>query len=1222
MSTNKFMSYDNLKLYDENIKSVIDIENSETLASAQEYTDSKIKEVAGIDVSDLYTKTEVDTALSNKSDINHDHDDKYDKLGSANESLEEANQYTDEQIASEVSARNAAIDSAKNSAIAIAAADTTEKAEQVLTESKSYTDTKTSDLASTTVVDNKISTHNASTSAHNDIRVLITDLKTKLDNFLDVDDTTTDQLSEVLTLIENNKDALESLVTNKVNVSDIIDNLTTASTNKVLSANQGVEIKKLIDALQTDLNNKSNSTHNHDTAYDAKGSANNALSSAKEYADTIKDELDVHTENSDVHVTTTNKSNWGSAYTHSTSAHAPINAEKNIIVGIQKNGTDLTVDSSTRKVNITVPTTAAEVGAATADHNHDSKYDSKGSANTALNSAKEYSDDLIADEVTARDSAIATAKSSAISTASSDAKTKADNALTSAKSYTDTKVSNLASTTVVDNKISSHNSSTSAHNDIRVLIDELTTRLNTLANSTDEDLDQMAEIVDYIKSNKSLIDSVTTSKINVSDIVDNLTTASTSKVLSANQGVAIKALIDALQTSVNGKAPSSHSHTITASASDDDVVVLTGTNGSNKVTYSASHATSGVTAGTYKSVTVNKYGHVTTGSNPTTLSGYGITDAAKQSDLDALSETVASKSDTDHTHDGRYYTETEIDTKLASKANTSHGNHVPATETANNAKFLRNDNTWATVTPANIGAATSSHTHKYAGSSSAGGAATSASTVYSTVTNPTSGTIYQIPFMAESSSSGNISLLNNDGIGYWSKEGTTSATGVGELKLGNNKTSGTAGNKVGMFYIYGTSSGYTEVKPSNNTTSNVVVNLPSSSGTLALTTSNVSSATSATKATQDASGNVITSTYATKTELDSAKSSLQTSINSKANSSHTHTIANITNLQTTLDGKAASSHTHSYLPLAGGTMTGSIITPKDDNMGIIPNTHNYGQIGSSDKWFYKMYATNHYGNTIRANERLEVLNRYDLGAYYNYSNGYLIEIGASKASTMVAIHITGNSYNTATAPINSIYQFYDYGDGTIMSQSARNFGLALGTMTVYRYNSKLYAHIKQTASYQTLSFELITNKSGLAPTVTNSAAHTSGYTDLITITPDNVALSGHTHSYASTTHTHTVSHTPAGTVSKPSFTGSSATTSAPSGTTTVYSITDVGTAPSLSTSVTNQCLTLTFSAGSVPTRSSVTLPNTSHTHTVTATGSVSQPTFTGTAATLTTSKPS
>ncbi len=36
--------------------------------------------------------------------------------------------------------------------------------------------------------------------------------------------------------------------------------------------------------------------------------------------------------------------------------------------------------------------------------------------------------------------------------------------------------------------------------------------------------------------------------------------------------------------------------------------------------------TSGVTAGTYKSVTVDTYGRVTAGANPTTLSGYGITD--------------------------------------------------------------------------------------------------------------------------------------------------------------------------------------------------------------------------------------------------------------------------------------------------------------------------------------------------------------------------------------------------------------------------------------------------------------------------------------------------------------------------------------------------------------------------------------------------------------------
>lgn len=43
------------------------------------------------------------------------------------------------------------------------------------------------------------------------------------------------------------------------------------------------------------------------------------------------------------------------------------------------------------------------------------------------------------------------------------------------------------------------------------------------------------------------------------------------------------------------------------------------------------HPSSGVTAGTYRSVTVNAQGHVTAGTNPTTLAGFGITDAAAKS---------------------------------------------------------------------------------------------------------------------------------------------------------------------------------------------------------------------------------------------------------------------------------------------------------------------------------------------------------------------------------------------------------------------------------------------------------------------------------------------------------------------------------------------------------------------------------------------------------------
>ena len=95
-------------------------------------------------------------------------------------------------------------------------------------------------------------------------------------------------------------------------------------------------------------------------------------------------------------------------------------------------------------------------------------------------------------------------------------------------------------------KVNEHNTSASSHSDIRSLITNLTTKLNTLADSDDTTLDQLSEIVAYIKNNKSLIDGITTSKLNISDVADNLTTNITNKVLSAKQGVELKKLIDAI----------------------------------------------------------------------------------------------------------------------------------------------------------------------------------------------------------------------------------------------------------------------------------------------------------------------------------------------------------------------------------------------------------------------------------------------------------------------------------------------------------------------------------------------------------------------------------------------------------------------------------------------------------------------------------------------------
>ncbi len=229
-----------------------------------------------------------------------------------------------------------------------------------LSSAKSYTDGKVANLSSTASVDSKISSHNTSTTAHNDIRNLITALSTKVNNFLDVDDETTDQLSEVLALINNNKGTLESITTSKINVSDIVNDLTTNSTNKVLSAAQGVVIKGLIDALQTELGShthtianvtglqsaldgKAATSHGTHVTYSTTaplmdGTANAGTASTvarsdhKHPVDTsraAKTDLDSHTGNTTVHITAAERTNWNSAKTHADTAHAPSNAEKN-----------------------------------------------------------------------------------------------------------------------------------------------------------------------------------------------------------------------------------------------------------------------------------------------------------------------------------------------------------------------------------------------------------------------------------------------------------------------------------------------------------------------------------------------------------------------------------------------------------------------------------------------------------------------------------------------------------------------------------------------------------------------------------------------------------------------------------------------------------------------------------------------------------------------------
>lgn len=101
--------------------------------------------------------------------------------------------------------------------------------------------------------------------------------------------------------------------------------------------------------------------------------------------------------------------------------------------------------------------------------------------------------------------------------------------------------------------VGAHNTSDDSHNDLRLELKAISDRLNAFFDSDDKTLDELSEIVAYITGNKGLIDSITTSKVSVTDIIDNLTTNVKNKPLSAAQGVVLKGLIDSVTSSLSGK---------------------------------------------------------------------------------------------------------------------------------------------------------------------------------------------------------------------------------------------------------------------------------------------------------------------------------------------------------------------------------------------------------------------------------------------------------------------------------------------------------------------------------------------------------------------------------------------------------------------------------------------------------------------------------------------
>lgn len=161
-------------------------------------------------------------------------------------------------------------------------------------------------------------------------------------------------------------------------------------------------------------------------------------------------------------------------------------------------------------------------------------------------------------------------------------------------------------------------------------------------------------------------------------IQNNLTSDSTTDSLSAAQGKVLKGLVD-------GKAASSHTHAIAQISNLQ--TTLDGKSNTNH-THDLNQMINTLTNGTSDPADTDYYIAQYAGGGSTTTTYHRRPHSALwnyiKSKANSVYQPKGSYAASSHTHDDRYYTESEINTKLASKSDTSHThNYVVGSYTGN-----------------------------------------------------------------------------------------------------------------------------------------------------------------------------------------------------------------------------------------------------------------------------------------------------------------------------------------------------------------------------------------------------------------------------------------------------------------------------------------------------------------------------------------------------------
>lgn len=298
-----------------------------------------------------------------------------------------------------------------------------------------------------------------------------------------------------------------------------------------------------------------------------------------------------------------------------------------------------------------------------------------------------------------------------------------------------------------------------------------------------------------------------------------------------------------------------------------------------------------------------------------------------QETIDGLEADIAGKANVSHTHDDRYFTESEVTDKLATKADTGH-KHAASDVTSGTFALDR----IPTITDAKI-------------------SGMSASKLTGTI--PTANLPSYVDDVVEGATTANFPETGEAGKIYvatstnktyrWS--GSSYVEISASLALGTTSSTAFRGDYGNVAYTHATAKGSAFASglykittnaqghvtaatavtknditalgiPAQDTNTNTTYTISKSGSTITLTGSD-GKKTSVTDSntTYSLSSFGITATAAELNKLDGCTATV-TELN--------YVDGVTSNIQTQLNGKAASSHTHSYLPLSGGTLTGRL----------------------------------------------------------------------------------------------------------------------------------------------------------------------------------------------------------------------------------------------------------------------------------------------------------